>query len=280
MKNLFKAKDFSFELGKRTYIMGILNVTPDSFSDGGDWFSPEDAVNHAICMAQSGADIIDIGAQSTRPGHIPVSSEEEMRRLSPVLAGLKDKGYVISVDTFYPDVAEFALENGSSVINDVSGVFNEDMAKVIKKHSAGWVVMHTGGGNASDDVEYDDVVDDVNDFFDDMLEKAVNYGISRQAICLDCGIGFGKSYEDNLELLRSADLLKRDGVALMYALSRKRVIGMATGVDEPKGRLFGTVAADTAAIMGGADIIRVHDVEPSVQAAKMADAIFRGEQFG
>ncbi|MCR4925851.1 MAG: dihydropteroate synthase [Clostridiales bacterium] len=274
MSNTFKGKEFSFDLGKKTYIMGILNVTPDSFSDGGDFVDADKAVEHALEMARDGADIIDIGAQSTRPGHTPVSAEEEMRRLKPVLQALKDKNLVISVDTYYPEVAKFALEISADIINDVSGEFNSEMAQVVKEYGAGWILMHTGGKSASETADYDGcVTDSVNEFFDDVLLKAKEYAIPLNNICLDCGIGFGKSYEDNLELLQNADLIKRDNIALLYAVSRKRVIGTATMVDEPKQRLYGTIAANTAAIMGGADIIRVHDVKECSQAAKMIDAI-------
>ncbi len=274
----WRGNNFDFELGVRTYIIGILNVTPDSFSDGGLWNDAEKAVAHAVKMQNDGADIIDIGAQSTRPGSKELSAEEEIARLAPLWGELKKNITVpISVDTYYPQVAEFALENGASIINDVSGRFNADMAYVIKKYNAGWIVMHTGGGTALEVPSYDNgVVSDVKDFFEIMRQRISAFGIDVQQICFDMGIGFGKSNEDNLDLIRNINELKTDDEALLTALSRKRVIGNATGENNARDRLFGTIAANTAAIAGKTDFIRVHDVAQCVQAAKMADAIYRG----
>ena len=273
----FKGKNFSFELGKRTYIMGILNVTPDSFFDGGRYNSPNSAVRHARQMFADGADIIDIGAQSTRPGHTPLSDDEELRILKnylPLVAN--ETGAVISVDTFFPNVAEYALNNGASIINDISGIFNEDMAQIVRAYDCGWVIMHTGGGTADKVPAYENgVTNDVSDFFDVMLKKCEDFGIGRERIMLDMGIGFGKTYEDNLELIKNIGKLKRDGTALLTALSAKRFIGMATGADGYD-RVFGTIAADTVAIAGGTDMIRVHNVKESVLTAKMADTLLRG----
>lgn len=272
----FEGKNFCFELGVRTYIMGILNVTPDSFYDGGMYNSPNTAVEHARQMIADGADIIDIGAQSTRPGHTPLSDYDELQILKnylPLIAN--ETNAVISVDTFFPKVAEYALNNGASIINDVSGSFNENMARLVRDYDCGWVIMHTGGGTADNFPVYKNgVIADVSDFFDSMLKKCDDFGIEREKIILDMGIGFGKSYEDNLELIKNISKIKRNGVALLTALSSKRVIGTATGADGYD-RVFGTVAADTVAIAGGTDMIRVHNVRESVIAAKMADALLR-----
>lgn len=272
----FQGKNFNFELGKKTYVMGILNVTPDSFFDGGQYNSPEIAVSHALEMIKDGADVIDIGAQSTRPGHIPLSAEEELTILKNYLPLIYEKtGAVISVDTFFPEVAEYALRNGAAIINDVSGIFNEKIAQLVLDYDCGWVIMHTGGGNADDFSKYPDgVTAAVVDFFDSMLEKCESFGITRNRIMLDMGIGFGKNHEENLELIRNVAKLKRGDIALLTALSSKRVIANETGVDGYD-RVFGTIAADTVAVMGGTDMIRVHSVKESVLAAKMADALSR-----
>lgn len=281
MSASFKGNGFEFPLGKKTYIMGILNITPDSFSDGGLYSESAAAAERALEMARQGADIIDIGAQSTRPGYTPVPPQEEINRLEPVLNLLRDKGLIISVDTYYPEVARFALDNGAFIINDVSGVFNKDMAKLIKARSSGWIITHTGGSDASGVVLYEDITLAVNEFFDSMLNKATAFGLDPDSLCLDCGIGFGKSYEDNIAMLRNAALIKRQNTALMYGASRKRVTACATERENINGRLYATIAAHTAAILGGADIIRVHDVEEALRAAEMADAILgRGEAFG
>lgn len=274
----FDCGRYSLPLGEKTYIMGIVNVTPDSFSDGGVFFEPQKAADCVHEMLRNGADIIDIGAQSTRPGHIPVSPEEEIRRLSAVFELIGgDIGVPLSIDTYYPEVAEFAIAHGADIINDVSGVFSEDMARVIKKSRAGWIVMHTGGGDADIIADYSEgVVTDVLRFFEDMKQKAMDFGFEPHRICFDAGIGFGKTHEENIELL-ATNKLKNEEYALLMGASRKRVIGAATGEARPDARMAGSVAAHCACIFGGADIIRVHDVPESVQAAKMCDAMFRGK---
>lgn len=276
----FNCGKYSLPLGEKTYVMGILNITPDSFSDGGLWTEPQKAAEHLRKMIEAGADIIDIGAQSTRPGHIPVSAEEEIKRLGRVFDIIGNNiGTVLSVDTYYPEVARFAAENGADIINDVSGVFSVDMAKVVSEFSLGWIVMHTGGGNADITAGYPEgVVADVRSFFDDMERKALSAGIAPENLCFDVGIGFGKTYEDNLELLEKTAQIKMQGKALLVGASRKRVIGTATGEESAERRMAGSVAAHCACIFGGADIIRVHDVPESVQAAKMCDAICRRNQ--
>ena len=273
----FRGKNFSFELNTRTYVMGILNVTPDSFYDGGKWNSPGAALNHALQLQNDGADIIDIGAQSTGPGHKELSEKEELSIIKEYIDAIIPKLSVpTSVDTFYPAVAEYCLMHGVAVVNDVSGRFNPDIASLVKNYNAGWIVMHTGGGDADRMTDYEEnVVGNVNAFFDYMLEKSENFGIKREQICLDMGIGFGKDYEDNLTLIKNIKLLKRQDVMLLTALSNKRVIKAASHSDA-ENCLFGTIAADTAAVFGGTDMIRVHEVKESKIAADMADAVFRG----
>ncbi|HZK39481.1 MAG TPA: dihydropteroate synthase [Clostridia bacterium] len=278
--NCFNARGFSFPLGARTYLMGILNVTPDSFSDGGVYLQPEQALARALEMQTQGADILDIGAQSTRPGAQPVSAQEEIERLAPVLDALKGKVCVpISVDTFFPEVATFALNKGASIINDVSGKVNPKMADIIKSTGAGWVIMHNGGGAEATHVHYEGgVLKAVRKFFEDALVQIEHLGLDKEQICLDPGIGFGKSQSENMALLRRLKELKTQGIALLTGASRKRVIATATGEEDAAKREAGTIAAHTAAIAGGTDIIRVHDVSRGLQGARMADALFRNSQ--
>lgn len=278
MAYYFKGNGFSFEINKRTYIMGILNVTPDSFFDGGQWNSPEKAVEHALKMQEDGADIIDIGAQSTRPGSVFLSEAEELEIIKKYIPAVTSAVNVpVSVDTFYPRVAKYCLENGAKIINDVSSKMDREMALVVKKHNAGWIVMHTGNASASQEADYSKcggVVNDVLAFFDKAEEIAAEYSISRENICFDMGFGFGKSHFDNLELLRNIDKLKFPERALLTALSCKRLVKNETGADGYD-RVFGTLAADTLAIAGGTDFIRVHHVKEACLAAKMTDAVVR-----
>ncbi|MEE1010621.1 MAG: dihydropteroate synthase [Acutalibacteraceae bacterium] len=278
---MFKARRFEFPLGKKTYVMGILNCTPDSFSDGGLYNTPDKALAHALEMQEYGADIIDIGANSTRFDAVIISAEEEKERLMPVMNELFGKvSAAVSVDTFYPTCAEAVLEAGADIINDVSGVFNPEIAQLCKHYGAGYVVMHNPCGSADVSQYPDGVVNEVRRFFIDTLTLAAKSGLPKNQLCLDIGLGFGKSYEDNLELLREMQWLKFKGVALLAAGSRKRFIGTASGVENSSQRDAGTVAAHTAAIAGGADIIRVHDVFSAVQGARVADAIYRGKTNG
>lgn len=278
MAYYFKGNGFSFEINKRTYIMGILNVTPDSFFDGGQWNSPEKAVEHALKMQEDGADIIDIGAQSTGPGSVLLSEEEELEIIKKYIPAVTSAVNVpVSVDTFYPRVAKYCLENGAKIINDVSSKMDREMALVVKKHNAGWIVMHTGNASASQEADYSKcggVVNDVLAFFDKAEKIAAEYAISRENICFDMGFGFGKSHFDNLELLRNIDKLKSPERALLTALSCKRLVKNETGADGYD-RVFGTLAADTLAIAGGTDFIRVHHVKEACLAAKMTDAVVR-----
>ena len=278
MAYYFKGNGFSFEINKRTYIMGILNVTPDSFFDGGQWNSPEKAVEHALKMQEDGADIIDIGAQSTRPGSVLLSEQEELEIIKKYIPAVTSAVNVpVSVDTFYPRVAKYCLENGAKIINDVSSKMDREMALVVKKHNAGWIVMHTGNASASQEADYSKcggVVNDVLAFFDKVEKIAAEYSINRENLCFDMGFGFGKSHFDNLELLRNIDKLKSPERALLTALSCKRLVKNETGADGYD-RVFGTLAADTLAIAGGTDFIRVHHVKEACLAAKMTDAVVR-----
>ena len=273
---MFRAGEFTLPLGSRTYVMGVLNYTPDSFSDGGKYNTPEKALEKALEMQAQGADIIDIGGNSTRPDAKILTAAEECERIKPALEILKGRLDVpVSVDTFYPACAKAALEAGASIINDVSGAFNREMAVLAKEYGAGYVVMHNPCG-AGIQAEYPDgVISHIRKFFIDAMELSAKAGLAKEQLCLDPGFGFSKSYEDNLEVLANFQWLKFKGVALLAAASRKSFIGKASGEENSAMRDSGTVAAHTAAIAGGADIIRVHDVFSAVQGARVADAIYR-----
>ena len=245
--------------------MGIVNVTPDSFSDGGEYFSAENAVSHALELISDGADIIDLGAQSTRPGYCEISPEEEWSRLEGVLKPLREKtNAVISVDTYFPFVAEKALENGADIINDVSGTVSDEMAALIKSSGSGWIIMHSGAGSVSE----------VRAFFEQSAEKCLKLGIKKEQLCFDMGIGFGKTYEQNLELIANVKAYKLPDFPLLLGVSRKRVIGAGSGQENPQQRIYGNIAADTVALLGGVDIIRLHDVKNEKQGIRMAMELY------
>ena len=261
---IWKFGKYKIEYGEKILIMGILNVTPDSFSDGGDYFSIEKAVEAALNMKKEGADIIDIGGQSTRPNHIPISAEEEWKRLEPVLNALNGKLSVpISVDTYYPYVAERAVKLGVSIINDVSGVISNDMANVVKNSNTGWIIMHNGDGDTAE----------VKDFFEKAAIEAEKLGVNKNQLCFDMGIGFGKTRQQDMSLISNIPMYKLNGFPLLLGTSRKRVIKEGTGQENPKLRIYGNIAADTAAIFGGVDVIRIHDVANEKQGIYMAEAL-------
>lgn len=274
---IFSGKKFSLELGKKTCVMGILNVTDDSFFDGGKYNSPEKALEHAKRMLKEGADIIDIGAHSTRPNHRSLTADEELEIIKKYLPLIyNETEAVISVDTFYPSVARYALQNGASIINDVSGSFNKEMAQLVKEYNCGWIVTHTGGGDSSTIPEYkNDIITEVSDYFTDILNKCSCFGINKNQLCLDVGIGFGKTYEHNLELIKKLKEVRVNDVAMLMALSSKRVVKMSTEAENDD-LVYGTIAGNVIAISGGADIIRVHNVKENVLSCKMADKVLRG----
>ena len=257
-------------------IMGILNVTPDSFSDGGEFLDPEKAIVHAKKMISDGADIIDVGAMSTRPGSEPISCEEEIKRLDPVLKELCHlDGVVISVDTVNPVTAEFALSQGVHIINDVSGCFNPEMADVVKKYRAGWIMTHTAGVPSGEVADYPNgVVESVRRFFAEFLSECEKFGIDKNQLCLDPGFGFAKTTEDNIQLLRNLEKTVVPDVAFLTALSRKRFIGAITDATEMQDRLAGTLTADILAVMKGSDILRVHDVKETRQTLDIYNCIY------
>ncbi len=260
---IWKCRDKEIEYESKTLIMGIINLTPDSFSDGGK-YKGEKAVKHALELEKDGADILDLGAQSTRPGYTEISPEEEWARLGGVLSELRQKTSLpISVDTYFPFVAKKALENGADIINDISGIITAEKAEIIKSSGAGWVITHNGSGGA----------DEVKAFFEEALEKCKRLGVNENQLCFDMGIGFGKSYEQNLELIANVKKYKPSGTPLLLGTSRKRVIGEASRQAVPEKRVFGNIAADTAAILGGTDIIRIHDVKNEIQGVRTAEEI-------
>jgi dihydropteroate synthase len=266
--------------------MGIVNVTPDSFSDGAAFFdegspSSEAAVRHGLNLVDQGADIIDVGGESTRPGSAGVLEAAELERVVPVVAGLAEHGVVVSVDTSKPAVAAAAVEAGAEIINDVTAFSDPEMAQVCVAAGVGVVLMHMQGEprTMQNDPTYDDVVSEVAGFLGSRAALAVAAGIDRQRICLDPGIGFGKTLAHNLELLNRLDALVAVGHPVLVGASRKRLLGeilRASGKTvEPVGRDAATAATTALAIAAGAAVIRVHDVGSTFQVARTADAIVR-----
>jgi len=256
--------------------MGVLNVTPDSFSDGGKYQTAEDAAEEAVRMAQDGADIIDIGGESTRPGAVPVSAGEELSRVMPVIKALKGRVDVpISIDTWKSEVAREALSGGARIVNDVTALRGDKAtSSVIARAGAGVILMHMRGepGTMQDDVQYDDLIGEVFEYLAGSVDIAVKAGIEPGKIAVDPGIGFGKTVEHNLTILRQLGRLKDLGKPVVIGTSRKSFIGKLTG-RQPDSREFGTAATVAAAILNGADIVRVHDVRDMRDVAVMTDAI-------
>jgi dihydropteroate synthase len=260
----------------RTKVMGVLNVTPDSFSDGGRYADPQVAVLRAFEMFEEGADVIDVGGESTRPGANPVSPEEEWRRIGPVLDALGGKVHIpISVDTRRPEVAEKALHAGASIVNDVSGLRDPKMIRVVARERAGVVVMHMLGEprTMQQSPRYRDVVQEVRDYLDRQIRAARYAGVPSDSIAVDPGIGFGKTLDQNLGLLRGIDALAGLGYPVVIGVSRKSFLGPLGAGDSPEERLAGSLAAATLASVRGAHVIRAHDVLETVQAMRVASAL-------
>ena len=256
---------------RRPLVMGILNVTPDSFSDGGQFFDPAVAVAHARRMAGEGADILDVGAESTRPyvGAKPVGLDDELARLAPVLPEVVRLGLPISIDTIKAKVAAFALERGAAILNDVWGLQRDgDMARVAAEHGVPVIVMH----NRETVDPALDIMADVRAFFARSLEIAARAGIARERIVLDPGIGFGKTAEQSITMIARLSELREFGLPLLMGLSRKRFIE-AVSPSKPDQRIGGSIAANVLSVLGGAGIVRVHDVAETVQALRVTAAI-------
>jgi len=255
-------------------VMGILNVTPDSFSDAGRFFEPAAALAHAREMADAGADIIDIGGESTRPGAAPIGLDEEIDRVLPLIARVKEEtGALVSVDTSKEDVARLAVEEGGAdLVNDISGLrFSERMAAVVAELNVPVVVMHIKGTPEimQRDPVYADVIAEISDYFQERIDYAQERGIKKEKIILDPGIGFGKRLEDNVAIIRNLRRFAKFELPLMVGVSRKSFLGLLSGEKVPEKREAETVTAGLVAVRNGAAIIRVHDVAGAVKSLKV-----------
>ena len=253
--------------------MGILNLTPDSFFDGGLYTNLDSAVAHAKKMQADGADIIDIGAQSTRPGHVPVSKELEEERLLPILNALKNEITIpISVDTFYYDVALKAIDLGAEIINDISGGKNKQLLNLVASSKCGYILTHPLKEY------YSDIITDINDFFETRLHDCAALGMDKQYICLDPGLGFVTDPKDNLKILNKTNEINIHDTAYLIGASNKRFIGTYSASPLMNERLFGTIAANTIAILNGANFIRVHNVDECKKAVVFCDSYLKNNQ--
>jgi dihydropteroate synthase len=256
--------------------MGILNVTPDSFYDGGRRFEASQAIADAVAMAADGADIIDVGGESTRPGAQAVSEVEELDRVLPVIEGLRRQiSLPISIDTYKSAVARAALDAGADIVNDISALrFDSMMVSLVAREKVPVILMHMQGTprTMQADPKYTDVLREVRDFLAAQLYEAMDAGVAREAIILDPGIGFGKTVEQNLQLLRGLPILAALGHPLLVGVSRKTFIGKILNLG-PDDRLEGSLAAVVAAVLGGANIVRVHDVAATYKACRVVDAL-------
>ncbi len=273
---IFRARKFEFDFPRPALVMGVVNVTPDSFSDGGKFFDSAKAVEHALKLIEQGAEILDIGGESTRPGASPVSETEELRRVLPAIEQLASRVKVpLSIDTMKPAVARAALQAGTSIVNDVAANREDDlMWRVVAETGAGYICMHMQGTpqTMQTNPAYGNVVGEVGHFFRDRLRRLNVCGVAADQVVLDVGIGFGKTVEHNLQLLaglRSFTTLQRP---LALGVSRKSFIGKLTGADWAE-RLPGSLACACLAVEAGAQIIRAHDVAETVQAVRMTEAV-------
>jgi dihydropteroate synthase len=281
---IWKIRDQTLDVSQRTLVMGVLNVTPDSFSDGGKFFPPEKAVAHGIEMADAGADIIDVGGESTRPNAEPVGEKEEWQRVLPVIEALSSKiSAPISVDTTKARVAKAALEAGASIINDISALrFDEKMVEIAREFRAGVVLMHMQGTpkTMQNAPKYDDVVAEIIEFLRDRIEFCVKNGVEFERIAVDPGIGFGKTVGHNVEILQKLGAFSVLERPILVGPSRKSFLGkllglprMVRGEREPSERIFATAAAVSCAILRGAHVVRVHDVAEMRDVAQICDAL-------
>ena len=267
----FHAGDFKFSSDKKTYIMGILNITPDSFVQDSRYLNPDTALKRAIEMQAAGVDIIDIGGQSTRPGYSEVSKDEELRRLLPVFEKLKGKIKIpTSIDTYYPEVAKVALSYGASIVNDIHGFKDENMWDIAQNTSCGCILMHSGSAKS------------FGSFLKANLEKISAYKLDPDRFCFDPGIGFGKSYEEDLYFIKNAgkyiaDIAKKN--FCLMGVSNKRVIKNSSGAKNINDRIYGTIAANVISAINGANIVRVHNVEETILAMKTTDSILKQKHF-
>lgn len=276
-----KLRSGTLALGERTLVMGVLNITPDSFSDGGQFLNPQRAIRHALEMESAGADIIDIGAESTRPGSEAISAIQELRRLLPVMEGLRGKlNAPISIDTQKPEVAKVALQAGAQIINDISGLKSgSGLAEVAARRKTPLILMHMRGEPRSMQKGpfARDALKDVTQGLRSSIAKALQTGVAQSQIVIDPGIGFGKNYRQNYELLAGLPQLAKLGYPIMVGTSRKAFLGDTLARDgqpaPPEERIWATAATATASILGGAHIVRVHDVAEMAQVARTADRL-------
>ena len=257
--------------------MGIVNVTPDSFSDGGKFLTLDSAFDHSKKLIKDGADIIDIGGESSRPGSKPVSLEEELKRTIPLISKIHSNfpRVAISIDTTKSEVAEQAILSGANIVNDISGLsFDDKMVKVVAKYDVPLIIMHMQGKpeTMQEAPSYNNLIEDIKSFFDERIQYATRFEIQKNRIILDPGIGFGKSYEDNFKLINQLEKFKDFKLPILIGPSRKSFIGIALN-EEPESRLEGTLAAVAAGILRGAQIVRVHDVKQIRKVAKIIDLI-------
>jgi len=264
-------------LGERTLVMGVLNVTPDSFSDGGRFFSAKRAIRHALAMERAGADLIDVGGESTRPGSFGISAEEELRRVLPVLKGLKGRLRIpVSIDTVKAEVAEAALAAGAEMINDISGLrFDPRIAEVARRRRVPLLLMHIRGTPETMQKQpfARNIWRELERGLGWSVKQALRAGVKKSQLLIDPGIGFGKSAEQNLEILRGLERLKKFRLPIIIGTSRKTFIGKVLGGAPPEGRLWGTAATVAASVFGGAHIVRVHDVAEMAQVVRLGDSI-------
>ena len=270
-------QDWCLDPKRKTLVMGIVNVTPDSFSDGGKFFSPEVAIRHASKLITQGADIIDIGGESTRPGAEQVSEPEELKRVIPVIEKIRTDNptILISIDTTKASVAKHAVEAGADIINDVSGLsFDNNMIGIVESFNIPVVIMHMKGNpqNMQLNPEYKDIVNEILDFFKMKIKIAIQSGINRSMIILDPGIGFGKTVEHNFELLSRLNEFNVLELPIMIGPSRKSFIGITLDLP-PEDRVEGTAAAVSAGVMNGASIVRVHDVKSMKRVVRIIEKV-------
>lgn len=260
-----------FDTENHCYVMGILNVTPDSFSDGGKFNTMDAAMRHAQEMAEEGVDIFDVGGESTRPGHVQITEEEEIARVAPVIERLKAEFDIpVSVDTYKSHVAEAALQAGADLVNDIWGLkYDEKMAAVIAKHNVACCLMHN-----REKAEYQDFIQDVLSDLQETISLAKQTGIAQDKIMLDPGIGFGKTYEMNLEMMKHLDALNGLGYPVLLGTSRKSMIGLTLDLPADQ-REEGTLVTTVMGIVSGCSFVRVHDVKANKRAVKMTEAILR-----
>jgi dihydropteroate synthase len=281
MENRWKFKQKQLLPAGRTLVMGILNVTPDSFSDGGEYSNVDLAVARALQMEAEGADIIDVGGESTRPGSSPVSPDEELTRVIPVIEEIAPKLSIpVSIDTTKCEVARKALEAGAQIVNDISGLrFDPSIAGITKEYDAGLILMHSRGsiGAMHGLSPVEDIMSDLFEAFRASIDTALKHGMERSSLVLDPGIGFGKTDAQNLELIAKIDLIQMEfpGIPVLIGTSNKSFIGRLLGNIPARERGFGTMATLAAAVIKGANIVRVHDVKAAVHTVRVIDSIER-----